>query len=450
MLTLPVQSTTIPGAVIDDQVRAALDAFGSVNEGILPGGSFQTHDLREAARQEWIYRPDSEISAPKLRNRLVEWPYAQPLADLREPFAFAEDTFRVRVTAVRRQREDGSDRSILMVGLVPESSTSSDGRGPVLNALKGMTSHTTVAAADTPVETVCEAEIIESQTPNDTYIYLVVDTKGMVQAYKERVEQFVGELDVLSGRVRTVKFGVTNMALQNGGRIAGGSWTEDASEVLKRLNQTVLACPSDGDWGCPGQVTGLEAARRGLSYYRGLGDDTPPESRAIEPDDRVITVFISDDDDNSSDGVDAYARFFSGRSELRGFVSEETTVGQPWCGESVEATRFTSVIESEGATANNLCNSSRLNAQRVFDQAVPPLQLTGPDIDDFPIDPSMTVTVEEERLVETEVGDGFSVPNNSTLRFTGSYREKVWGGDVPTDVAWTYKVYDTDSEGQEP
>ena len=62
----------------------------------------------------------------------------------------------------------------------------------------------------------------------------------------------------------------------------------------------------------------------------------------------------------------------------------------------------------------------------------------------------MTVTVEGERLVETEVGDGFSVANNSTLRFTGSYREKVWGGDVPTDVAWTYKVYDTDSEGQEP
>jgi hypothetical protein len=450
MLTLPVQSTSIPGAVLDDQIRSALDAFGSVSGGLLAGGSFQTHDLREAARQEWIYTPDADISAAKLRNRLVEWPYAQPLEELREPFAFDEDRFRVRATAVRRQREDGSDRSILMVGLVPDSSTSPDGRGPVRNALQGMTSHTTVAAADTPVETVCKAEIIESQRPNDTYIYLVVDTNGMVQDYRDRVEQFVGELEVLSDRVQTTKFGVTNMALENRGRIAGGSWTEEPSEVLQRLNQTVLACPADGDWACPGQVTGLEAARRGISYYRGLGSETPPEPRAIGPDDQVITVFVADEDDTSSDGVDTYSNFFSGRSALRGFVSQESGVSPRWCGESVDATRFRSVIESGGATANSLCNSSRLNAQRVFEQAVPPAQFTGPDIDDFPIDPSITVTVEEEHLVETEVGDGFSVENNSTLSFTGEYRGKVWGGDVPTDVAWTYKVYDTDSEGQQP
>lgn len=448
MLTLPVQSTTIPGAVLEEQVRMALESFGNVQDPLLAGGSFETHDSREAARQEWIYTAQSPLSAPKLRNRLVEWPFSQPLADLREPVGFEESKFRVRATAVRRQNEEGGDRAIVMVGLVPDDQVDTRGRGPVLKKLKGMTSHTTVAGAEASVRTVCETAIVESQAPGDTHIYFVVDTNEMVPAYKQRVESFVGELDALSDRVTSIKLGVTNMALDNRGRIAGETWTRDTSELMSRLTDTVLECAASGTWACPGEVTGLEAARQGLSYYLGLGDESAPPSEAIGPDDQVVTIFIADEDDRSSDSVDNYSDFFAGRTKLRGFVSQEaSTSDQMWCEQGNAASRYGAVVESVSTMTNSLCRSSRLNARRVFDQAVPREQFSGPDVPEFPIDPSMHVTVEGESLTETEVGDGFWLANNASLQFSGSYRGRVWSGQVPTDVAWTYQVFDPEESG---
>ncbi|GEM_PF-4124631 len=448
MLTLPVQSTTIPGAVLEEQVRSALESFGNLQDPLLAGGSFETHDSREAARQEWIYTAQPPLSAAKLRNRLVEWPFSQPLGDLREPVGFEKSQFRIRATAVRRQNEEGGDRAIVMVGLVPGDQVESQGRGPALKALEGMVSHTTVAGAEAEVRTICETAIVESQNPGDTHIYFVVDTKEMVPAYKQRVETFVGELDVLSDRVTSIKLGVTNMALANKGRIAGGTWTRDTSELLTRLTDTVFGCPAQSGWACPGEATGLEAARQGLSYYLGLGDESPPPSEAIGPDDQVVTIFIADEDDRSSDSVDSYSSFFAGRTKLRGFVSQEaSTSDQMWCEQSDPASRYGTVVENVSTMTNSLCRSSRLNAQRVFNQAVPREQFSGPDVPNFPIDPSMHVTVEGESLTETEVGDGFWLANNSSLQFSGIYRGKVWSGEVPTDVAWTYQVFDPEESG---
>ncbi|MGM0558533.1 MAG: hypothetical protein ACQEVA_19260 [Myxococcota bacterium] len=282
------------------------------------GGEFQTHDFRGAAISRFLITTSSSSSVKELREELLFGfaPFGQSdvSTSLPDTSGAQYNQFRIFVSAIYRNYNDGTKQTLTSVAIAPASKY--DSRDKVKFRMDDLTNTTNIAESEDG--TVIRCNRFKPRKSSKADFYWVLDQSGSMNSDYEQVRSVANEFYTrLENTNLDYRLGVTTMDEDFFGELRDPpAWHTDLATFLAEIQEV-----EDGDYDF-GQEYGLKVARDGIRHMKGLATQQPSQNERIRPEAQLITIWMSDeeaqtfqnDSINSSTGqqlLNNFINFFS-------------------------------------------------------------------------------------------------------------------------------------------
>lgn len=278
----------------------------------------KTHDGFEQVTLQGRLKPAPNTSSEELRRQLIEAVSGltpSELSGLPAPqVTSASDEYDVQITLIER-----ADRRILLAAVVPITDRDQD-----IFWRENTTDTTHLARANVMTQGLCTPQRLNLPQAPQIDFYMVLDHTGSITARYAALISFFDQLkEQLNTRRIDARFGVTNMDKTNQGRLRQSvGWVDNIDALNQEVGEYGFSCPS-----CTSQEEqGLYAAKEGITHM--MSANAAPWEQ-LRPDAKLITLFISDEDDQSLKDGQYPGQAPSTRAALsqdyKSFFSQHTT-----------------------------------------------------------------------------------------------------------------------------
>ena len=440
---------TAPDQSLRDTVRPEiLDLAGGTNNLIFGtnGGAFTTHDGKRASIGRYLIETPTDKSAAKVREELLLGLNAFSQSDvagqgLPSTAGQTYSRFRIFVSVIFRANANGPSQALLSAAVTPASVY--DSRNQVRFQMDDLTNTTNISEEVDGTLIGCERFEPAQDIPK-AYFYWVLDQSGSMNQNNSDLASF-GQSFVNQVQRTQLDFqlGVTNMDVRNNGRLYN-PWTKNPQQFSSDIQNGVIDCTG---WNCSGgSEDGLESGLQGIRFMRGLTSQSPPPVEAIESGASVITVFFTDEEDNSvaDDNVpeQKYLDFYGGPGRTTAFA----ITGTADCEEDAPA--YQNVALATGGKFASVCSGdlTGILSDIIFAATG---QATQYQLSETPVSASLSVFLEsdadstESEFVPRNRDEGFEYfAQDNSVAFFGSYRPEPSEQDYSEDfVAVRYEYF---------
>ena len=441
---------TAPDSSLRDAVRPEiLDIAGNSSNNIIfgtNGGAFDTHDGKRASIGRYLIRTPTDKSAAKVREELLLGLDAFGQSDvagqgLPSTAGQTHSKFRIFVSVIFRSNNAGPSQALLSAAVTPASVY--DSRNQVRFQMDDLTNTTNITEEVDGTLVGCERFEPAQDIPK-AYFYWVLDQSGSMDGNNSDLASFGQSFVNQVQRTQLdYQLGVTNMDVGNGGRLYN-PWTKNAQQFASDIQQGVISCTG---WNCSGgSEDGLESGYQGIRFMRGLTSQQPPPVEAIDSGASLITVFFTDEHDNSvaDDNVpeQKYIDFYSGPGRTTAFA----ITGTQDCEEDAPA--YQNVALATGGKFASVCSGdlTGILSDIIFAATG---QATQYQLSETPVSASLSVFLESDsdptasQFVPRNRDSGFEYfAQDNSVAFFGSYRPEPSEQDYSQDfVAVRYEYF---------
>jgi hypothetical protein len=324
-----------PSDALRREVIGRLNKVGSVVQDST-GGSFDTHDGKHAAIGEYLLEVDQPTSTRRIRQELLfelaSFP-RQNTSGLPNSAGRPFTTFRVAVSVIFRKNASGADQSLISLAVAPGPRF--DGSDQVQFRMDDLTNTTNISEQVDSHLVKCATFQAATRTPRAEF-YWVLDQSGSMDDDNQKVADFASQFEAeVRNTSLDYRLGVTNMDLANQGKLRRPpAWHTDGNTFQKEVQDAVIDCSSSARWRCSGgSEYGLESAKVGIEHMTGQFANPPTPAEAVRSDAQIITIFMSDEEDNAIKAkqktTQDYIQFFKGRTVAFAIVAGGSTAGCP-------------------------------------------------------------------------------------------------------------------------
>jgi hypothetical protein len=284
-------------------------------------GEFDTHDFHRAAISRFLIRSTTQRSARQIRDALLFNVASFGAADVTGLPVSSGNTyqdFRVFLSVTYRKSTVNGDRLVIAAAIAPAQKF--DDRDKVRFRMDDLTNTTNVSAAlDTSLDRCSTFRAGEGNPEADFYWNL--DQSGSMFDDYVRVRNVANAFYAnLNNTSLDYRLAVTTMDEDFFGRPLGTvPWYKDLPTFLARINQV-----ETGGYDCCAEY-GLKTSRDGIQWMR---SSSAPQSARIRPSAQLITIIMSDEEDEEFQGVNlpgsallnTYRQFFVSNTILFAIV----------------------------------------------------------------------------------------------------------------------------------
>jgi hypothetical protein len=441
---------TAPDQSLRDTVRPEiLDLAGNDTDNLIfgtNGGAFDTHDGKRASIGRYLIETPTDKSAAKVREELLLALDAFSQNDvtgqgLPSTAGQTHSQFRIFVSVIFRANANGASQALLSAAVTPASVY--DSRNQVRFQMDDLTNTTNIAEEVDGTLVGCERFEPAQDIPK-AYFYWVLDQSGSMDAENSTLAAFGQDFTNQVQRTQLdYRLGVTNMTVGNGGRLYN-PWTQNPQQFSSDIQNGVIDCTG---WQCSTSVEkGLESAYQGIRFMRGLTSQSPPPVEAIDSGASLITVFFTDEpDDSVTDGntpLAKYTNFFTGPGDSTVFA----ITGTQDCAQDGPA--YQNVALATGGKFASVCSGdlTGILSDIIFAATG---QATQYQLSETPVSASLSVFLESDddpttsQFVPRNREDGFEYfAQDNSVAFFGSYRPEPSEQDYSEDfVAVRYEYF---------
>ncbi len=440
-----------------------LRQVGSVDQGS-NGGDFFTHDFHSAAIGRYLVSTGSPISARQFRDQLLFAIAPFDPADvtgLPNSAGATYTQFRVFISASLRESDVQGNRVITTVAVAPASKY--DSREKVQFRMDDLTNTTGISSSGDLNEVQCAQFRAGEGNPQADFYWVLDQSGSMSQEYDEVrtvANQFFAEL---SNTALDYRLGVTNMDAthdENGTTVSGfdgrlrvpPSWHTDLNSFLGEIDGYVESCS-----GCDGACEfGLKSAKLGIEWMR---SSNAQAVERIRPDAQVITIFMSDEEDQDFQTSSQSACFgfdgtppntAAGQAKLQDFKNfyQNNTIAFSIIGDGSgcgthDGEAYREVALATGGSFASLCDT---DPQETIEDII--FAATGIAsnyvIPDTPISSTLRVFKNDEWVPRSR-SNGFDYfAQSNSIAFFGTYRPEPADptmDDYGDDIAVSYQTF---------
>jgi len=434
---------TAPDQSLRDTVRPEiLSLAGNDSDNLIfgtNGGAFDTHDGKRAAIGRYLINTPVPKSASKVREELLLSLNAFQQSDvsgqgLPSTAGQTHSKFRIFVSVIFRSNNAGPSQALMSAAVAPASVY--DSRNQVRFQMDDLTNTTNIAEEVDGNLVGCERFRPASDIPK-AYFYWVLDQSGSMNTNNSDLASF-GQSFINQVQRTQLDFalGVTNMDMRNDGRLYN-PWTKNAQQFASDIQQGVISCTG---WNCSGgSEDGLESGMRGIQYMRGLTAQQPPPVEAIDSGAALITIFFTDEPDNSVayDNVpeQKYIDFYTGPGKTTAFA----ITGTQDCEQ--DGPSYQNVALATGGKFASVCSGDLTGILTDIIFAATG-QATQYQLSETPVSASLSVFLNGD-FVPRNRDSGFEYfAQDNSVAFFGSYRPEPSGTDYSEDfVAVRYEYF---------
>jgi hypothetical protein len=298
------------------------------------GAPFDTHDFNEAAVSKFLIRTSSAQSARAVRDNLLLKLSAIAASDITGlPVAAGNTytTFRIFVSVTYRLDPINGERILIAASVAPAEKY--DTREKVKFRMDDLTNTTNVSRAQDTANPRCNAFRAGEGNPQADFYWVLDQSGSMFDDYvrvKNVANLFFNELQ---NTALDYRIGVTNMDEQINGRLRSPpGWHTDRVTFINEIEVYVEDCAGCGPTS-GGAEWGLSSAQEGISWMR---SSQAPQVVRIRPDAQLITIFMSDEEDQSIQNsplattagqqlLTGFKQFFSGNTIAFSIVGNSTS-----------------------------------------------------------------------------------------------------------------------------
>ncbi len=452
---------TKPDQSLRDAVRPEiLDLAGNDTDNLLygsNGGAFETHGGKQAAIGRYQIKSPTPKSAAKVRQELMLSLDAFNQSNvggsgLPSTAGQTHTKFRIFVSVIFRSNTSGPSQAVVSAAVTPESVY--DSRNQVQFQMDDLTNTTNVAEAVDEPKVNCETYVPSKETPK-AYFYWILDQSGSMDGNNSDLAAFASDFtSKLKGTQLQYNLGVTNMDVDNGGRLYN-PWTQNPQQFASDIQQGVIGCSAGGPWACNGGTEkGLESGYQGIRFMRGLTPQQPPPVEAIDSGASLITVFFTDEPDRSVNPgfgggavpeqkyLDFYGR--EGPAKTKAFALTGTEDCEPLY---PAGTSYQNVAFASGGNFASICSDLSQILDEIIDAGLS--DASQYQLSKTPVSASLSVFVESDEdptkseFVPRNKSNGFEYfAQNNSVGFFGSYRPEPRDGEYAEDfVAVRYEYF---------
>lgn len=270
--------------------RSRVAATGSIVQDST-GGGFTTHDFETAAIARFLIRTPQQSSIRQVRDALLFnlAPFeAADVTGLPVSSGTTYRDFRVYISVTYRESDQNGDRLVVAAALAPAQKF--DANEKVSFRMDDLTNTTNVASSQDDHFGRCNAFRAGEGNPEADF-YWVLDQSGSMSDDYVRVRNVANNFFAnLTNTALDYRLAVTTMDRDYDGRPVGNvPWYTDQPTFLAGINE-VETGPYNG-----GAEYGLNSARDGIQWMR---SSSAPQISRVRPDAQLITIFVSDEEDN--------------------------------------------------------------------------------------------------------------------------------------------------------
>jgi hypothetical protein len=420
---------------IVNNYKSDINSVSSIEQDFV-GGDFPTHDYFTATLGQFRVETSTPISARELRDQLLfaMAPFGESdTSGLPSSAGAPYDDFRINVSVVYRDYQDGSTQAITSVALAPTEKYES--RDKVQFRMNDLSNTTHIASASDGDLMRCD--VFEPQESAKADFYWVLDHSGSMNTHNSNMAALANDFfNQLANAGIDYRLGVTMMNDWDGRLRPQAGWHTD----LNTFNQEVAWVVGENgayEWG-------LRDGKRGIEYMKHLTNEDPGNHR-MRPDATTITIWISDEETEyiSSNGINTAAgqTFMQEMIDFypRHAVGFSITGDGGSCGfQDGEAYRI--VSQATGGADASLCAA---DYQETFENIIHAATgYGGYDLPDTPISSSIRVFVEGEWVPRSRTNGFDYFERNNTIAFFGDYLPEVAeGGNPPDYVSISYESF---------
>jgi hypothetical protein len=400
---------------------------------------FTTHDFRPAKRGEFEIRTNSPQSAKEVRNNLL---FAMGR------FSESETTglpgisgatytfFRVYVSTIYRNFDDGTKQVITSVAVAPEDKF--DARDKVRFRMDDLTNTTFVTEAGDGKLVRCDVSPPREAPPTD--FYWVLDHSGSMNTLNGQVADMANRFfNRLNNTALDYRLGVTSMDPTVQGRLrSSAGWHTDLQTFIGEVNWVI------GENGAT--EAGIQVAKEGIEFMKGLTGSSAPVDQQIRPDASIIIIWMSDEEaDNFQNGGLSTSAGQQLMADYIGFFNQNNATGFAMVGDGgncgmQDGEAYRVAAQGTGGSNSSLCSTNMEGT--INDIIIAATSEVGYPLPDTPISSSLRVWINGEWVPRSRE-DGFDYfANNDTIAFFGSYRpQKPAAGEEPDTIAVHYETW---------
>lgn len=415
----------------------AIEAAGSIDQEF-NGGSFNTHDFREAAIGRYLIRASTTRTYKQVRDALLfdMAPFGpSDVSGLPAPSGASYHEFRIFVSAIFREYRDGTKQVLTSVAVAPAEKY--DAREKVQFRMDDLTNTTNIAEAVDGHQARCNIEEPKENSKAD--FYWMLDQSGSMSDDYNRVQSVANQFyNELNNTALDYRLGVGNMDESTQGKLRSAGWHRDLNTFLAEISAII-------NWTGNGfEEYGLKNAEAGIKYMLGISGN-PPQNQKIRPDATLITIFISDEEaqsiqDNSLSGSTGQQMLANWINFFRQHTVAFSIVGDGnGCGSS-DGEAYRQVAQGTGGSFTSLCAADI--SETIEDIIYAATGYTGYVMPSTPISSSLRVYINGQWVPRSR-DNGFDYfAQTNSIAFFGSYRPEIAQGNEPPDnIAISYETW---------
>jgi len=288
----PAQPTPIEAV---QALRARVAQTGTIIQD-QTSGEFDTHDFHRAAVSKFLIRTSQPRAARQVRDTLLFNVAPFQAADASGLPVSSGNTyleFRVFISVTYRKSALNGDRLIITAAIAPAQKF--DERDKVRFRMDDLTNTTGVTSSLDGYFTRCNTFRAGEGNPQADF-YWNLDQSGSMYDDYARVKSVANAFYAnLNNTALDYRLSMATMDQAYFGRPLGTvPWFTDLPTFLARINQI-----ETGNFNCCAEY-GLKTSRDGIQWMR---SSSAPQSARIRPDAQLITVVLSDEEDEEFQGV---------------------------------------------------------------------------------------------------------------------------------------------------
>jgi hypothetical protein len=431
----PASGESVPTDVTANY-RADVGSVAATINQEFNGGEFQTHDFRGAAVSRFLITTSGTRSVKQLREQLLfEFaPFGQSdiSTTLPDTAGAQYNQFRIFVSAIYRNYNDGSKQTLTSVAIAP--ATKYDSRDKVKFRMDDLTNTTNIAERDDG--TVIRCNRFKPKKSSKADFYWVLDQSGSMGDDYQRVRSVANQFySRLQNTNLDYRLGVTTMDEDYNGKLRQQAlWHDDLQTFLGEIQHIESASIYD----CCDEH-GLKSSRDGIEYMKGLAASQPSQAERIRPEGQLITIWMADEEAQTfqSEGVGSS----TGQQLLNNFINffSQHTIGFAIVSDSGEAYRR--VAQATGGSFASL--DAQDISETIEDIIFAATGLASNYVlPETPISSSLRVFINGQWVPRSrENGFDYFAQTNS-IAFFGSFRpEPATAGGRADNIAVSYESF---------
>lgn len=417
--------------------RSRVATLGSILQDST-GGEFATHNFHKAATSRYLVRSGQARSARAMRDAMLlqmKPATAGEITGFPAASGNAHTEYRMFITAVHR-----GNQVLTIAAFAPAAKFETHDK--IKFRMDDLTNTTSLGGAADKDATRCITFRPGLTTPEVDF-YWVLDQSGSMTSHYGRVRAVANEFtSQLMNTPLDYRLGVANMADSTAGKLRNTpGWHTDVDVFLQEIEDYVIRCAGcTGSYG--GAEWGLNNATKGIEF---MSSNQAPESMRFRPQAKVVTIFMSDEEDEEMQGkqwgspaanaiMNRHYGFFPGRTTIFSIVGTKSGCGASY------GRAYEEVALATGGSHYSLCADDI--EETINDIIVSATgQAASHVLADVPVSSSLRVFKDGQWVPRSRINGFDYFANTNSIAFFGSFRPDPESNGAKDHIAVTYRHY---------